>query len=46
MRTALASVASRIDAMGGAAIRCCMNYEAADDAFAELLAGLGEGVYS
>ncbi|MGW5922320.1 hypothetical protein ACWFPY_25310 [Nocardia fluminea] len=46
VKTALKSVASRINSMGGAAIRCCMNYEEADRAFADLLTNLGEGAYS
>ncbi|WP_446223010.1 hypothetical protein ACTWPB_25245 [Nocardia sp. IBHARD005] len=46
VKTAMASVASRINAMGGTAIRCCMNYEEADKAFADLLGNLGKGAYS
>ncbi|KAF0835769.1 hypothetical protein [Nocardia caishijiensis] len=46
VKSALTSVASRINAMGGAAIRCSMNNEEADKAFAGLLGNLGEGVYS
>ncbi|MFD3507329.1 hypothetical protein [Nocardia sp. NPDC058666] len=46
VRTALNAVASRIHAMGGAAIRCSGDYEAADREFAALLNTVGGGVYS
>ncbi|WP_328711567.1 hypothetical protein [Nocardia salmonicida] len=46
MKAALKSVATRINAMGGAAIRCSLNYEEADNAFAGLLNSTTGGVYS
>lgn len=46
VKTAFKSVAARVNAMGGAAIRCSINYEEADNAFADLLKNVGGGVYS
>lgn len=46
VKAALKSVATRINAMGGAAIRCSLNYEEADNAFAGLLNSTTGGVYS
>ncbi|MFD3591456.1 hypothetical protein ACFWU5_01920 [Nocardia sp. NPDC058640] len=46
VKTALTSVATRINAMGAAAIRCAANYEEADKAFADLLNTTTGGVYS